>query len=498
MGKKGISPLIATVLLIGFAIVLAALVFRWGGQFFSSQTEQTDQEVREVLAFAGIDISLEEARGPGCDNLSLLITNFEDVDILRFLVRITDGDEIDLITTTDGIPAFYSDWVDVDYLGDVTTITKIEIFPVIELDGEEIRSTEPAYTGIFEAGDIVVLNCTELICDDGLDNDGNEGTDCDDPDCQFVGTELVCDDFLDNDCDLLPDCADPDCTSGLEILCHDNLDDNCNLLIDCADPDCVGGTETNCYDGIDDDCDGDIDCDDSECIDPDSDINTVLLYRFNEGAGNFICDSSGNGNNGILGNGVCVPGIEPCPAWVPKGGGYELDFLDDETHVNVSHTGNFDLEFSEMTIEAQLTYGYASYRMGIIDKRSSSNFEGFYLEKGNYGSYMPPPGWRFDLGNGSEIKNYYCFPSEGASYFVTGKTYNLSIVYDSSLPSDNLKMYDQDGQICASGASLVGFGSIKIPSEDMIIGHEQYGAVTYNRWGGLIDNLEISNIAETF
>ncbi|MBU1246318.1 MAG: archaellin/type IV pilin N-terminal domain-containing protein [Nanoarchaeota archaeon] len=33
MGKRGISPLIATVLLIGFTIVLAALVFRWGDSF---------------------------------------------------------------------------------------------------------------------------------------------------------------------------------------------------------------------------------------------------------------------------------------------------------------------------------------------------------------------------------------------------------------------------------------------------------------------------------
>lgn len=39
--RKGISPLIATVLLIGFTIVLAALVFQWGGQLFKSTTTQT-------------------------------------------------------------------------------------------------------------------------------------------------------------------------------------------------------------------------------------------------------------------------------------------------------------------------------------------------------------------------------------------------------------------------------------------------------------------------
>ena len=41
MDKKGISPLIATVLLIGFTIVLAAVVIRWGGDFITDTTDTT-------------------------------------------------------------------------------------------------------------------------------------------------------------------------------------------------------------------------------------------------------------------------------------------------------------------------------------------------------------------------------------------------------------------------------------------------------------------------
>ena len=41
MEKKGISPLIATVLLIGFTIVLAAVVMRWGSEFVRETTEET-------------------------------------------------------------------------------------------------------------------------------------------------------------------------------------------------------------------------------------------------------------------------------------------------------------------------------------------------------------------------------------------------------------------------------------------------------------------------
>lgn len=70
----------------------------------------------------------------------------------------------------------------------------------------------------------------ELFCDDGIDNDGNGGTDCADSadcngkSCNFLGgctcaspnkKETLCADTLDNDGDNLADCADNvDCPSG--------------------------------------------------------------------------------------------------------------------------------------------------------------------------------------------------------------------------------------------------------------------------------------------
>lgn len=52
-------------------------------------------------------------------------------------------------------------------------------------------------------------------CDDGLDNDGDTVTDCDDPECRWVLPcyEDVCDDDIDNDHDGPVDCDDFDCMS---------------------------------------------------------------------------------------------------------------------------------------------------------------------------------------------------------------------------------------------------------------------------------------------
>ena len=44
MNKKGISPLIATVLIIGFTVALAAIIITWGGQFIDTVTESTSEQ----------------------------------------------------------------------------------------------------------------------------------------------------------------------------------------------------------------------------------------------------------------------------------------------------------------------------------------------------------------------------------------------------------------------------------------------------------------------
>ncbi len=48
--KKGISPLIATVLVIGFTIVLAAMVITWGTRLFKTTVEETEAESKFTLA----------------------------------------------------------------------------------------------------------------------------------------------------------------------------------------------------------------------------------------------------------------------------------------------------------------------------------------------------------------------------------------------------------------------------------------------------------------
>ncbi len=149
----------------------------------------------------------------------------------------------------------------------------------------------------------------ELICSDGIDNDGDGLTDCADPDClgkvgpmtcffsYLCGPEanfMACRDGCDNDGDGLVDCADPTSCKGDATLdcpavetactggncCHNGIDDDHNGLFDCADPACFGidfcpAAEANivacqpqtncCSNNIDDDGNSLLDCADPSC-----------------------------------------------------------------------------------------------------------------------------------------------------------------------------------------------------------------------------------------
>ncbi len=80
-----------------------------------------------------------------------------------------------------------------------------------------------------------------------------------------------CADGVDNDCDGLTDCDDPTgCAAAMEcqLVCGNGYctspdEDRCTCALDCGSPS-VDETGAECFDGIDNDCNGLTDCADPE------------------------------------------------------------------------------------------------------------------------------------------------------------------------------------------------------------------------------------------
>ena len=85
MNNKGISPLIATVLIIGFTIALGAMIITWGTDFFRSTTEKVDKDRENALLCASqLDFQL---RNVDCANGRISVENRGQVDIVALKLR---------------------------------------------------------------------------------------------------------------------------------------------------------------------------------------------------------------------------------------------------------------------------------------------------------------------------------------------------------------------------------------------------------------------------
>ncbi len=141
-------------------------------------------------------------------------------------------------------------------------------------------NTDNLNMGLREDAIVPQYENTQVLCEDGLDNDRDSLVDCRDRECaEFCLPELFCVDGIDNDEDGAADCDDLDCmyvAPCLEPNCTDGIDNDFNGLIDCDDPSCdrlkkcleekiLEQTPITCANKIDDDNDSFFDCDDMDC-----------------------------------------------------------------------------------------------------------------------------------------------------------------------------------------------------------------------------------------
>jgi len=295
MNKRGISPLIATVLIIGLVIVIASVVLLWGTKFTKEVVEGTTatQKKLQVLSEAGIKIVSYDLKSGSV--IEMVIENIGTVPISRFQV-IFEGNGGDSVISR-AYPANLEEFATTSYdfsYGDPTTgesavgtLVKVKVVPLIDVneegdvvtgagfeptgpDGQYVPSgggggsysggSSEEYPHIVSCGSN--LECTEegkyCTIPDSTDNSGV----CVTPSCSADGLNTGC--VINELCiydEEYPGRSYCECQSIGEEIIGDNIDNNCNGEVDeCLRDTCgdggiyVNGIEVSRSCQVDDDC----------------------------------------------------------------------------------------------------------------------------------------------------------------------------------------------------------------------------------------------------
>ena len=131
--KKGLSPVVASILLIFLVLVLAAIVFLWARGFFSEQLEKGGESIENKCR--SVSFRAEVAQRPGADprKIFLDISNTGNVGV--HAINIREGRRGQYITSTHAInlDSGHATTLEVDLQHDIylDQDAEIIIYPVL-------------------------------------------------------------------------------------------------------------------------------------------------------------------------------------------------------------------------------------------------------------------------------------------------------------------------------------------------------------------------------
>ena len=125
INQKGLSPVIASVLLILMVVALVVIIFSWSRAFITNQTEGSELSVEKLCSAVNFNVMFNSE-----DN-TLEIINKGDINISTFEIKkYLDGDS-EIVKIDVSVPAGKSAITIID-LGIISSFDDIEVYPVLK------------------------------------------------------------------------------------------------------------------------------------------------------------------------------------------------------------------------------------------------------------------------------------------------------------------------------------------------------------------------------
>lgn len=93
MNKKGVSPIIATILLVAITLVLAAIIFLWARGFISEKVSKFEQPIENACDDVDFDASISD----GTNGVNLKVNNKGNVPIYAFNIKVFGEGEVRVV-----------------------------------------------------------------------------------------------------------------------------------------------------------------------------------------------------------------------------------------------------------------------------------------------------------------------------------------------------------------------------------------------------------------
>ncbi len=171
--KRGVSPLIATVLLIAFAVALGAVVMNWG----RSYTEQTAASVKEkgdvdVKCSLNVKMKVIEFGGTpqfcsgqwGADSyINFTITNSGDkkIELVKLQIFGESGIFTNLSVPNSTMEKSGAAKLSAKYpYSNTGNLKKVIVIPVVEINGKQTECSESGQTIERDVSDVINCNST--------------------------------------------------------------------------------------------------------------------------------------------------------------------------------------------------------------------------------------------------------------------------------------------------------------------------------------------------
>lgn len=145
LSRRGISPLISAVLIIGFTVALGSVIFLWASSFLEERTEKSLAiSEAEVSCTLDVSFSVDSACYDNNNVVRITVSNNKNTDIRTFIVRVEGslGSKVVDVVGVDKLRAKQLESISITVQDNIGSLERVVLIPTIASGIKEAQCSD--------------------------------------------------------------------------------------------------------------------------------------------------------------------------------------------------------------------------------------------------------------------------------------------------------------------------------------------------------------------